>query len=53
MRIQYLIKYKLYDIDNVIRFSTFSQYQNWLTSMEELNEWGGDFNVTKIVVYDI
>ena len=31
----YFVRYRLYDINNVICFSTFSQYQNWLTVMEE------------------
>ena len=52
MRFQnYFIKYKLYDINNVIHFETFSQYQNWLTAMEKNFE--KFFEVTEVHTYDV
>ena len=47
----YFIKYKLYDINNVIHFETFSQYQNWLTAMEKNFE--KFFEVTEVHTSDV
>ena len=47
----YLIKYRLYKINNVIHFETFSQYQNWLDAMEKaFKNW---FEVIAVYPYEV
>lgn len=47
----YFIRYRLYDINNVIHFSTFSQYQNWVVVME--NNFNEQFIITQVIEYDV
>lgn len=47
----YFIRYRLYDINNTIHFSTFSQYQNWSSVMEKnFEEW---FEIEEIIDYNM
>lgn len=46
----YLIRYILYSINNTIHFNTFSQYQNWLTVMEDNFD---TFKVIEVCTYDV
>lgn len=47
----YFVRYRLYDINNVIHFLTFSQYQNWSSVIEE--NFGDFFTITEIIDYDV
>ena len=45
----YFVRYRLYGNNNVIHFSTFSQYQNWDTVMEQ--NFGDWFEVEEVITY--
>ena len=47
----YLVKFRLYDINNVIHFHTFSQYLNWQVAMEE--NFKDFFEITTIITYEV
>lgn len=47
----YFIRYILYSINNTIHFDTFSQYQNWLTAMEE--NFSDVFKVIEVYTYSV
>lgn len=47
----YLVRYRLYNMNNVIHFSTFAQYQNWLVVMEE--NFSKSFEIREVISYHV